>query len=45
MSTQQLKVAEIIKKADLYDLIKISMGSSDAKLSAVDRYIKRAVER
>jgi argonaute-like protein implicated in RNA metabolism and viral defense len=39
------KVAEIIKNADLYDLIKISMRSTDSKLSAVDRYIKRALDR
>ena len=39
------KVAEMIKNADLYDLIRISMRSSNTKLSAVDRYIKRAIDR
>ena len=41
----QDKVAELLKNADLYDLIRISMRSSNNKLSAVDRYIKRAIER
>ncbi len=42
---KQTKVADMIKNADLYDLIKISMRSSDNKISAVDRYIKRALDR
>lgn len=42
---KETKVAELIKNADLYDLIKISMRSSDSKVSAVDRYIRRALER
>jgi hypothetical protein len=47
MSTEEgsKKVAEFIKNADLYDLISISLRSSDAKLHAVDRYIKRAIDR
>ena len=47
MTTQerQTKVADMIKNADLYDLIRISMRSSDTKVSAVDRYIKRALDR
>jgi hypothetical protein len=48
MTTQdqkQTKVADLIKNADLYDLIRISMRSSDTKLQAVDRYIKRAMDR
>lgn len=36
---QSTKVAELIKNADLYDLIKISLKSTDNKLTAVDRYI------
>ena len=36
---QNTKVAELIKNADLYDLIKISLKSTDNKLTAVDRYI------
>jgi len=39
------RIAEIIKTADLYDLIQISLRSSDSKLQAVDRYIKRALEK
>ena len=39
------KVADLIKNADLYDLIRISMRSSNNKLSAVDRYIQRAIDR
>jgi hypothetical protein len=35
----------MIKKADIYDLIKISMKSSDSKVTTVDRYIQRALER
>lgn len=39
--TQQHRVAaEIINNADLYDLIKISMRSSDSKLQSVDQYIQ-----
>ena len=41
----QDKVADLIKNADLYDLIRISMRSSNTKLSAVDRYIQRAIDR
>ena len=33
------KVAELIKNADLYDLIKISMKASSNKISSMDRYI------
>jgi len=39
------KVSEIIKNADLYDLIKISLKTNDTKITAVDRYIQRALER
>lgn len=35
----------MVKNADLYDLIRISLRSSDNKVSAVDRYIKRALDR
>lgn len=35
----------MLKKADIYDLIKISMKSSSNKISAMDRYIQRALER
>lgn len=35
----------MVKNADLYDLIKISMHSGDSKVSAVDRYIQRALDR
>ena len=39
------KAAEFMKKADIYDLIKLSMKSSSNKISAMDRYIQRAQER
>ncbi len=38
------KVSDLIKKADLYDLIKISL-KSNTNGTAVDRYIQRALER
>jgi len=31
--------SELLKKADLYDLIKLSMKASNNKISAMDRYI------
>lgn len=43
--TEHPKVAELVKTADIYDLIKISMRSGDSKVSTVDRYIQRAVNR
>jgi len=39
------RAAEMIKNADFYDLIKISMKASSNKISAMDRYIQRAMER
>ena len=42
MSIDSEKVAEIIKNADLYDLIRISLETSECRLRGVDEYIKKS---
>ena len=36
---------EFVKNASVYDLINITLKSSDNKLSFMDRYIQRAAEK
>jgi hypothetical protein len=39
------KVIEIIKNADLYDLINMSLRSNDLKSAQIENFIKKALEK